>query len=326
MDWGFLFRVIVFPGFVFIFFLTIFCDWFERKMEARMQNRMGPSYTGPFGLFQPIADFIKMISKEDVVPLNAKELIFRFAPILAFSTFIFAFLFLPIDGIEATLPSFEGDLILVLTLISAANFLLFLSGWSSTNPFSIIGATRVLTQFLGYEMPLFLLASSSAIISGELSISGIVLSQKIPFFMLAPWSFIFFIMVLQAELEKDPFDAPHAETEIVAGYETEYTGRRLAFLKLAEDVHVVLGAALAAELFLGGPRGPILFGPPFLWLTSWFILKTLAVIFLSEYLTCIFARLRIDQVIIVNWRILLPLSILSLSASFILSHFGVSVK
>jgi NADH-quinone oxidoreductase subunit H len=138
---------------------------------------------------------------------------------------------------------------------------------------------------------------------------------------LAPWTFVLFVAALQAELEKDPFDVPDAETEVVGGYETEYTGRRLAFLKLAKDVQAVLGAAIAVELFLGGPYGPVPFGSSTLWYTLWFTLKVLAVIMVSEYLTCVFARLRIDQVLAANWRALLPLSVLSLVATVALGSW-----
>jgi NADH-quinone oxidoreductase subunit H len=199
--------------------------------------------------------------------------------------------------------------------VSIANFFLFLSGWSSTNPYSAVGATRVLTQFLGYDIPLFILALAPAFLTSNLSISAIASSQNVPFILLIPWAFALFIITLQAELEKDPFDVPHAETEIVGGYETEYTGRRLAFLKLAKDVQIVLGAAIAVELFLGGPYGPVFFGLPAFWYALWFVLKLLVVIVISEYLTCVFARLRIDQVLVANWKVLLPLSILSLAAT-----------
>jgi NADH-quinone oxidoreductase subunit H len=292
------------------------CDWVERKIEARMQNRIGPTYTGPAGILQPFADFVKLLTKEDIVPLDTKNFVFRFAPILSFSIFVFAFLFLPIDGANVILnSSFEGDLIFVLTLVSVANFFLFLSGWSSTNPYSAIGATRVLTQFLGYDIPLFILALAPAFLAHNLSISAIAVNQRFPFALLIPWAFVLFIITLQAELEKDPFDVPHAETEIVGGYETEYTGRRLAFLKLAKDVQIILGAAIAVELFLSGPYGPVFFGLPVFWYTLWFILKLLMVIVITEYLTCVFARLRIDQVLVANWKVLLPLSILSLVAT-----------
>jgi len=316
LDLAFIFRVLIFPGFTFIFSLTMFCDWVERKIEARMQNRIGPTYTGPAGILQPFADFVKLLAKEDIVPSNTKSVVFKFAPVLSFSIFVFALFFLPIDGANVILNSgFEGDLIFVLALVSVANFFLFLSGWSSTNPYSAIGATRVLTQFLGYDIPLFIFALTSAFLANDLSISTIAASQHVPFALLVPWAFVLFIITLQAELEKDPFDVPHAETEIVAGYETEYSGRRLAFLKLAKDVQIVLGAAIVVELFLSGPYGPVFLGLPAFWYTLWFILKVLFVVMITEYLTCVFARLRIDQVLVINWRMLIPLSILSLVAT-----------
>jgi NADH-quinone oxidoreductase subunit H len=172
-----------------------------------------------------------------------------------------------------------------------------------------------LTQFLGYDIPLSILAFGPAVLASGLSISTIAANQRFPFAFLVPWSFALFIITLQAELEKDPFDVPHAETEIVGGYETEYSGRRLALLKLAKDVQIVLGAVLVVELFLAGPNGPVFLGPPSLWYTLWLILKVFLVVMITEYLTCIFARLRIDQVLDVNWRVLVPLSILSLVAT-----------
>jgi NADH-quinone oxidoreductase subunit H len=323
LDFTLVFRALVFPGFTFIVLFTFFCDWIERKIEARMQNRIGPTYTGPAGILQPFADFVKLLAKEDIVPSNTKNLVFKSAPILSFSILVFALFFLPIDGANVILDSsFEGDLIFVLALISVANFFLFLSGWSSTNPYSEIGATRVLTQILGYDIPLFILALTPAFLANDLSISNIAASQHVPFALLIPWTFALFIVTLQAELEKDPFDVPHAETEIVGGYETEYGGRRLAFLKLTKDVQIVLGAVIVVELFLGGPYGPVFLGLPAFWYTLWFILKVLIVVAITEYLTCIFARLRIDQVLVVNWRLLMPLSVLSLIATAAMVFWG----
>jgi NADH-quinone oxidoreductase subunit H len=310
-----LFRVLIFPGFTFIIFFTLFCDWVERKFEARMQNRMGPKFTGPGGILQPLADFIKLLVKEEITPRESKATIFKFAPILALSVIIFALCFLPIDG-TSVIPNvgFTGDLVFVMALVSIANFLLFLAGWSSSNPYSSIGAARVLTQFLGYDIPLLLLAIAPAFLAGSLTISSIVLAQNtwLPFIILAPWAFVLFVITMQAELEKDPFDVPHAESELVAGHETEYSGARLAFLKLSRDVQIVFGAALITVLFLGGANGPVFFGLPEFWGSLWFILKVLAMILLSEFITVQFARLRIDQVLRANWRIFLPLSILSL--------------
>jgi NADH-quinone oxidoreductase subunit H len=314
LDLWFFFRVLIFPGFTFLFFFTMFCDWIERKIEARMQNRMGPTFTGPGGILQPFADIVKLLTKEDIVPRGAKKFVFRFAPILSFSFVVFALSFLPIDG-AAAIPdsSFAGDLIFVMALITIANFFLFLSGWASANPYADIGAARVLTQFLGYDIPLFLLALAPAFLAGSLTISAIAANQYLPFILLAPWAFVLFIITLQAELEKDPFDIPHADSEVVGGLETEYCGGKLAFLHLTRDVQIVFGAALVVELFLGGPYGPVFFGLPAFWYSLWFVLKLIGVVIITEYVTCLLARLRIDQVLSTNWKVLLPLSVLSLA-------------
>lgn len=312
IDFTLIFRILIFPGFTFIVLLTLFCDWVERKLEARMQNRVGPMVAGPGGILQPVADFLKLLTKEDIVPRDAKKIVFKIAPLLAFSIMVFAACFLPIDGASVLSTSgFNGDLIVVMALVTVANFLLFLSGWASSNPYSSIGSARVLTQFLGYDIPLLMLALTPAFIAGSLSISVIASTPIIPL-LLAPWAFVLFVITMQAELEKDPFDIPHAESEVVGGLETEYTGGKLAFLHLTRDVQIVFGAALVVELFLGGPYGPVFFGLPAFWYSMWFVLKLLAVVVITEYITCVFARLRIDQVLSANWKILLPAALLSL--------------
>jgi NADH-quinone oxidoreductase subunit H len=314
LDVWFFIRVLVFPGFTFILFFTMFCDWIERKIEARMQNRVGPAVAGPGGILQPLADFIKLLTKEDIVPLNAKQILFKAAPILSFSVLVFAISLLPIDGSSA-IPNagFAGDLIFIMALVTIANFLLFLSGWASASPYGSIGAARVLTQFLGYDIPLFLLALAPAFLAGTLTVAAIAASQYLPFIILAPWAFVLFVITLQAELEKDPFDIPHADSEVVGGLETEYCGGKLAFLHLTRDVQIVFGAALVVELFLGGPYGPVFFGLPEFWYTLWFVLKLVAVVLISEFLTTLFARLRIDQVVTANWKFILPSSLMALA-------------
>ena len=312
IDFLFFFRVLVFPGFTFVLFFTLFCDWVERKIEARIQNRVGPSVAGPGGILQPLADFMKLLTKEDIMPLDAKRILFKASPLLSFSVMVFSVSLLPIDGSSA-IPgsSFAGDLIFIMALVTIANFLLFLSGWASASPYGPLGAARVLTQFLGYDIPLLMLALGPAFLAGSLSIAGIAASQQLPFIILTPWAFVLFIITLQAELEKDPFDIPHAESEVVGGLETEYCGGKLAFLHLTRDVQIVFGAALVVELFLGGPYGPVFFGAPEVWYTLWFVLKLLAVVLISELLTTLFARLRIDQVVTANWKIMLPLSVVA---------------
>ncbi len=315
--------MVVFPGFACIVLFTMFCDWIERKIEARMQNRMGPSFTGPSGILQPLADFIKLLTKEEITPCESRRNIYRFTPILSFAVLVFAMSFLPIDG-HSVIPgvNFAGDLIFVMALVSVANFLLFLAGWSSTNPYSAVGAARVLTQFLGYDIPLVLLALAPAFLAQSLTIDSIVSSQWLPFAILAPWAFVLFVITMQAELEKDPFDIPHAESEVVAGHETEYSGGKLAFLKLARDVQIVFGAGLITVLFLGGANGPVPFGfLPEFWGTLWFVLKVIGIVIVSEYITVLFARLRIDQAVRANWRIILPLSVLSLILTISLAYW-----
>lgn len=306
-------RILIFPGFTFILLLTLFCDWVERKFEARIQNRVGPMVAGPAGLFQPLADFIKLLTKEDIEPRDARKTVFRFAPLLAFAFMVFAICFLPIDGASVISTSgFPGDLIIILTFSTIASFLLFLSGWASNNPYGTISSARVLTQFLGYDIPLFLIALTPAFIAGSLSIFAIAKAQSIWYILLAPWAFVLFMITLQAETEKDPFDVPDAESELVGGVCTEFTGGKLAFLHLTRDVQIVFGSALVVELFLGGPYGPVPFGLPAVWYSIYFVIKLLAVVLLTEYITTLFARLRIDQVLSANWKIILPAAIVSL--------------
>jgi len=312
IDFDLILRILIFPGFTFILLLTLFCDWMERKIEARLQNRVGPMVAGPGGILQPLADFIKLLTKEDIEPRDVKRTVFQFAPLLSFTVMVFAICFLPVDGASVlSTTGFNGDLIVILSLSTIASFLLFLSGWASCNPYGTISSARVLTQFLGYDIPLFILALTPAFIAGTLSIFAIA-HQTIPYILLAPYAFVLYLIVMQAELEKDPFDVPDAESELVGGVTTEYTGAKLAFLHLTQDVQIVFGAALVVELFLGGPYGPVFFGLPAFWYSLWFVLKLLAIVLVTEYITTLFARLRIDQVLSANWRILLPAAILSL--------------
>jgi NADH-quinone oxidoreductase subunit H len=274
---------------------------------------------GPAGILQPLADFIKLLIKEDIEPREAKKIVFKFAPLIAFTFMVFGMCFLPIDGASVLSTSgFNGDLIIILTIPTIVSILLFLSGWASRNPYGTISSSRVLTQFLGYDIPLFLLALTPAFIAGSLNIFVIASSQTIPYIILAPWAFVLFIITLQAELEKDPFDVPHSETELVGGLETEYTGSKLAFLHLTRDVQIVFGSALVVELFLGGSQGPVFFGLPAFWNTLWFVLKLLAIVIVTEYITTLFARFRIDQVLSANWKKILPAAILSLIITVVL--------
>ena len=322
LDVAFFFRILIFPGFLFLFTFTLFCDWFERKIMARMQNRMGPSYTGPFGILQPLADYIKLLTKEDIIPHHARRFLFTLTPIVSFSLSMLSIFCFPLDGMNIfSNRGFEGDLLFVLALVTFAHFLLFLSGWSSSNPYGWIGAARIITQFVGYDIPLIISTLGPAYLAGSLSLAKISSSQTVPFALLTPWTFILFLISLQAELEEDPFDVPHAETEIVAGYGTEFAGRKLAFIRLSKDTQIIFGAALAATLFLGGPYGPVFFNPPNFWFIVYFALKVLFVIAVLEFVEAVCARLRIDHVIRGNWRVIVPASLISLILTVISSPY-----
>ncbi|HIE18980.1 TPA: NADH-quinone oxidoreductase subunit H, partial [Candidatus Bathyarchaeota archaeon] len=198
LDSGFFSRILVFPGFLFLFAFILFCDWFERKIMARMQNRMGPSYTGPFGILQPLADYIKLLIKEDIIPHHARQFLFSLTPIISFSIFMLSIFFFPLDGINVfSNYGFEGDLLFVLALVTFAHFVLFLSGWSSSNPYSGIGAVRIIMQFIGYDIPLIISAMGPAFLAGSLSLAKISSMQIIPFALLTPWTFILFLIALQ---------------------------------------------------------------------------------------------------------------------------------
>ncbi|MEM3542242.1 MAG: complex I subunit 1 family protein [Candidatus Methanomethylicia archaeon] len=306
----FILRILIFPGILFLLFLAFIFEWVDRKAYARFQNRIGPLYAGPSGILQPLADFIKLMAKEDITPKYVDSIFFNNIPILAVVIPLFASLYIPLDGSPILIP-FEGDIVLLLTLMTIYTIFVFIAGWASTNRFSIVGATRAILQFLAYEIPMFISAASVVMYVGSTSVTIISQNQLIPLALLQPIGFIVFITALQAELERIPFDIPEAESEIVAGWLTEYCGPKLAFLRLAEDLKLVFGSALATALFLGGGSGPIL--PPIVW----FILKMLFIVLLSSYIRSLFARLRIDQMVSGCWRILIPLSILQ----FVLSRF-----
>ncbi|MEM3615105.1 MAG: complex I subunit 1 family protein [Candidatus Methanomethylicia archaeon] len=301
----FMLRVLIFPGILFLLFLAFLFEWVDRKAYARFQNRIGPLYAGPSGILQPLADFIKLMAKEDITPMYVDAVFFNNLPIIATVIPLFASLYLPMDG-QPILSPFEGDVVLLLTLMTIYTIIVFIAGWVSTNRFSTVGAERAILQFLAYEIPMFISVASVAIYVGSTSVTYISQNQPVPMILLQPIGFLVFIIALQAELERIPFDIPEAESEIVAGWLTEYCGPKLAFLRLAEDLKLVFGSGLAVSIFLGGGSGPFL--PSFLW----FILKMIFVVLLSSYIRSLFARLRIDQMVSGCWKYLIPLSILQL--------------
>ena len=303
--------LVVYPGLLFLFVYSTFCEWFDRKVYARLQNRMGPTHTGRWGLLQPVADFFKLMSKEDVVPDKADKTLFTLLPIVGLAIVLTAGLLLPLWSVGdagAGMVSFPGDIIVLLYLLSLPTLIFFLAGWSSTNAFSEIGGTRVLTMLFGYEVPLFMAVLSPAILADSWRMAEIAQFYRDKPLLILPNLLGFFIALIcvQAKLERTPFDIPHAETEIVGGTFTEYSGKKLAFFRLMTDIELVVASGLVAAVFLGGFPGGIGLG-----LLN-FILKTLFVIFFLSLLRAMTSRIRVDQVVSFSWKYLAPLAVLQL--------------
>jgi len=312
-----LLYLVIYPGLLFLFVYSTFCEWFDRKVYARLQNRMGPTHTGRFGLLQPIADFVKLLAKEDVVPEAADKRLFTILPIVGLAVVATAGMLLPVWNFDLAAPSFtsfSGDIIVVLYLLSLPTLILFLAAWSSTNPFSTIGGARVLTMLFGYEVPLVLAVLSPAILADSWRLAEIAaFYQAKPLLLLTNLlGFIVAVIAVQAKLERTPFDIPHAETEIVGGTFTEYSGKKLALFRLTFDIELVVSSGLLAAVFLGGFPGGAVLG--FLH----FVVKTLFVIFLLSLLRALTARIRIDQVVSFAWKYLAPLAVLQLLVTILL--------
>jgi NADH-quinone oxidoreductase subunit H len=311
--------IVLFPGLLFFSILGLFFEWIDRRFYAKLQNRVGPLYTGPWGLLQPLADFVKLMAKEDIVPEGADKPIFSSVPIFALALALFATLFLPVCGPRG-LISFEGDVIVLAVVLTILVILVFLGGFSSASRYSEVGAERSLLQLLGYEIPLVAsMLGAMAVtvpIGGSLSISSIVEAQRSWWSILGVQAlgFAIFLLAAQAELERVPFDIPEAETEIVAGWTTEYSGKKLALLRLARDVELAFLCGLGATLFLGGPQpGPLIPGLGGVVVsTTLFVVKSIAVLMLLTVIRAAMSRLRIDQMVNFAWKWLVPLSILQL--------------
>lgn len=306
-------KLILFPGFIFTIFLSLFYEWIDRKFYAKLQNRVGPLYTGPFGLLQPLADFIKLLSKEDITPAAVDKLFFTSAPLLALALMLTGVLLLPIINISGII-SFNGDVIVAIAIMTLFCILVFLSGLGSLNRFGFVGAERAVTQLLGYEIPMTLAVAGVALAANSLKISEIVAKQSSWWFILGPQAlgFAIFIIAAQAELERIPFDIPEAEQEIVAGWITEFSGRKLALFRLARDIELVYISGLAATFYLGGPLGPIIPGFEKVLFPIYFIIKTVIILLIISIIRAAFARLRIDQMVNFSWKYLIPISLLQL--------------
>lgn len=303
-----LFKICLVVGLLLL--AVAYLTWLERKVIGDIQVRFGPSRVGPFGLLQPIADGIKLMFKEDVVPANADRLIFFLAPALSFVPALIVFAVIPF-GPSFVITDVNVGLLYVFAAASLGVYGIVLAGWASNSKYSLLGGLRSSAQMVSYELGLGLSVLGVVMMTGSLSLVDIVEAQKGTWLGVLPrWNifpqflgFVIFLISSNAELNRAPFDLPEAETELVAGFHTEYSSMKFALFFLAEYANMIAASALATTLFLGGWRGPLL--PP----PIWFLLKVFGFLFLFIWLRATLPRFRYDQLMGFGWKVLLPLAL-----------------
>jgi NADH-quinone oxidoreductase subunit H len=301
-------------GFVIINLLLLmfaYMTWVERKVLGRMQLRYGPNRAGPFGLLQPIADLVKLIRKESFFPASAVDFLYIAAPVLSAFTALAAFSVIPFGpgwhiwkwDVSGEVVNVPISLILVFALSSLGIYGFIVGGWASDSKYALLGSMRTCAQMVSYEVSLTFAVLGVVLMGQSLSLVDIVNKQQETFWFFGPQfvGLLIFFVAGVAETNRPPFDLPEADTELVAGYHTEYSGMRFGLFQMGEYVNMITLSALAVTLFFGGWYGPWApLGP------LWFLLKLLAVIFVFLWLRATLPRLRYDQLMRVGWKVLLP--------------------
>lgn len=285
--------------------LTTGLIWVERRLLAGFQDRVGPNRVGPFGLLQPVADIIKLFMKEDWIPPFADRFLYVLAPTILTVTVLLAFAVVPFaPGIKVS--DANVGILFFLAMGSLGVYGIVLAGWSSNSKYSLIGAMRGAAQVISYELPMSMALVSVVLVAGSFRMGDIVDAQSSVWYCVTqPLAFVIFVLAGVAEAMRLPFDLPEAENELVAGYHTEFSSMKFGLFFLGEYLDVILVSAIATTLFLGGWHGPFL--PP----VVWFVIKTLAMIFLFIWLRSVLPRFRYDQLMVLSWKWLLPLSLLN---------------
>ena len=277
---------------------------------GRFQNRIGPNRWGPFGLLQPIADLFKLITKEDLIPAGADRIAFTLVPIIMVASLILMAAVIPFAK-DTSLVDLNVGVLYLLAISSLTSIALFTAGWASDNRYALFGTARSVAVLISYEVPVVLSLLGVVMIVGSMSLSSIVEFQSVPFVVVQPLAFFVFLAGMSAELNRTPFDLAEAESEIIAGYHTEYSGIKFALIQAAEFGGVLVVSALITTLFLGGWAGP---WEDYLgW--AWFMGKTLLIVAVFSWIRATFPRLRIDQIMAFSWKVMLPLSLINLAAT-----------
>lgn len=327
MDWISLFLIPAIKSVLLVVVLLTgfaYLSYIERKLVARFQVRYGPNRAGPFGALQPIADALKMVFKEEIIPLHVDRLVYVLAPALTVIPALVIWAVIPVSGgsitiFGQTITPYVADvnvgLLYILAIASLGTYGIVLAGWSSNNKYSLLGGLRTGSQMLSYELPMGIALASVVLIAGSLSLVDIVNSQSVIWFVvLQPIGFIIYFISGLAEAGRSPFDLPETENELVSGFATEYGGIKFALFFMGEYIHMITISALTTTFFLGGWYGPFVGQIPILGL-AYFLVKVAFMIFLIIWVRASLPRVRYDQLMRFCWKLLLPLSLLNLAVT-----------
>lgn len=281
--------------------------WLERKISAHVQSRLGPMRVGPHGSLQLLADILKLVTKEDIIPAKADYWVFVLAPFVVLLPAVLAFLVIPINS-SLVVRNLNVGLLYFLAVPSVSAVGLIMAGWGSHSKYPLLGGMRAAAQFISYEIPRALSVVGVIMIAGSLSTVAIVSAQaRIWYVIVQPLGFLVFFIASLAECNRIPFDLPEGEAELVGGFHTEYSGARFALFFMAEYGHLVAACAMATVLFLGGGSGFLL--PS----VVWFLIKVFALISLIMWIRWTYPRFRPDQLMDISWKVLIPLSLINLA-------------
>jgi len=291
---------------IFVVVNALLLTWAERKVAGRMQRRIGPKEVGPFGLIQPIADALKLLGKEILTPRQVEKPLYYLAPTLVFIPVLVSFIVIPFDA-SLQVRDINVGILVILAFSSLSVLSILFAGWGSNNKYALIGSIRSVAQNVAYEIPLLLSLLPVIMMTNSLSLKEIVEAQKNSWFVIwQPLAFIIYFIAGVAETNRTPFDLPEAESELVAGYHTEYSGMRFALFFLAEYTNIFIVSAIAVTFFLGGYQGPFLPG------IVWFLIKSYSLVFVIIWLRWTFPRVRFDQLLNFSWKVLIPLTFINL--------------
>jgi NADH-quinone oxidoreductase subunit H len=296
--------------------LVVAFTYMERKVIARIQDRVGPNRAGPLGVLQGFADAIKMLTKEDITPVGADRIVYNLAPAVAVISVVLVFAVLPVaPGVIGA--DLNIGILYVVAVGGIGTMAVLMAGWSSNNKYALLSAFRVVAQLVSYEVPMVIAIIIVVLAAGSMQMGDIIAAQDVPFLFTLPLAFFIFFVASVAEIGRSPFDLLEAESEIIAGFHVEYSGMKFAFFFIGEYMHLFAAAGIGTTLFLGGWRGPGASEASILGALLgfvYFLVKTVLLIFLMMWIRGTFPRFRIDHLLDFGWKFLVPMGLLALIA------------